>query len=63
MFEERLQGVVAEAQAADGRVILFIDEVHTLVGAGAVRHPCSAFAQHLAPAHIRLRAALADEPH
>lgn len=36
-FEERVQGVVKEAQAAQGRLILFVDEVHTIVGAGAVR--------------------------
>lgn len=36
-FEERLQGVIAEAQASRGRVILFIDEIHTIVGAGQVR--------------------------
>jgi ATP-dependent Clp protease ATP-binding subunit ClpC len=33
-FEERLKSVVAEAQATKGRVLLFIDEIHTLVGAG-----------------------------
>ncbi len=33
-FEERLKSVVKEVIAADGRVILFIDEIHTLVGAG-----------------------------
>jgi ATP-dependent Clp protease ATP-binding subunit ClpC len=33
-FEERLKSVVAETQAAKGRVILFVDELHTLVGAG-----------------------------
>ena len=33
-FEERLKGVLQEVQAADGAVILFIDEMHTLVGAG-----------------------------
>ena len=33
-FEERLKGVIGEVVAADGRIILFIDEIHTLVGAG-----------------------------
>jgi ATP-dependent Clp protease ATP-binding subunit ClpB len=33
-FEERLKAVVKEVIAADGEVILFIDEIHTLVGAG-----------------------------
>jgi ATP-dependent Clp protease ATP-binding subunit ClpC len=33
-FEERLKSVVAEAKASKGSVILFIDELHTLVGAG-----------------------------
>ena len=33
-FEERLKGVLSEVTAADGGIILFIDEMHTLVGAG-----------------------------
>lgn len=33
-FEERLKGVVNEVVASDGEIILFIDEIHTLVGAG-----------------------------
>ncbi len=34
-FEERLKGVLQEITAAAGQIILFIDEMHTLVGAGA----------------------------
>lgn len=34
-FEERLKGVVKEVQKANGEILLFIDEIHTLVGAGS----------------------------
>jgi ATP-dependent Clp protease ATP-binding subunit ClpB len=34
-FEERLKGVLKEVEAAKGEIILFIDEIHTIVGAGA----------------------------
>lgn len=34
-FEERLQGVIKEVQDQAGKVILFIDEIHTVVGAGS----------------------------
>ncbi|MEE8370760.1 MAG: AAA family ATPase, partial [Sphingomonadales bacterium] len=33
-FEERLKGVLEEVKGSDGEVVLFIDEMHTLVGAG-----------------------------
>jgi len=33
-FEERLKGVVKEVSTSDGEIVLFIDEIHTLVGAG-----------------------------
>ena len=34
-FEDRLKAVMREIQAAEGQIIVFIDEIHTLVGAGA----------------------------
>jgi ATP-dependent Clp protease ATP-binding subunit ClpB len=34
-FEERLQAVLSEVKAAEGRILLFIDELHNVVGAGA----------------------------
>ncbi|HWF35086.1 MAG TPA: ATP-dependent chaperone ClpB [Solirubrobacteraceae bacterium] len=34
-FEERLRAVLQEVKAAEGRILLFIDEIHTVVGAGA----------------------------
>ncbi len=33
-FEERLKAVVKEVTSAEGDIVLFIDEIHTLVGAG-----------------------------
>jgi ATP-dependent Clp protease ATP-binding subunit ClpB len=41
-FEERLKAVLNEIQAAEGRIILFIDELHTIVGAGAAEGAVSA---------------------
>jgi ATP-dependent Clp protease ATP-binding subunit ClpB len=36
-FEERLKAVLEEVQKSDGEIVLFIDEMHTLVGAGAAQ--------------------------
>jgi ATP-dependent Clp protease ATP-binding subunit ClpB len=41
-FEERLKAVLNEISAAEGRIILFIDELHTIVGAGAAEGAVSA---------------------
>src|SRR4051812_19710312 len=41
-FEERLKAVLNEIQSADGGIILFVDELHTIVGAGAAEGAVSA---------------------
>ncbi len=47
-FEERIKAVLAEIKNADGQIILFIDELHTIVGAGAAEGAVDA-AQLLKP--------------
>ncbi|WP_185850958.1 ATP-dependent Clp protease ATP-binding subunit [Blattabacterium cuenoti] len=51
-FEERLKSVVKEVSSSDGEIILFIDEIHTLVGAGRVEGSMDA-ANILKPALAR----------
>lgn len=51
-FEERLKGVVKEVSESNGEVILFIDEIHTLIGAGAMEGAMDA-ANILKPALAR----------
>lgn len=51
-FEERLKAVIKEVTDSDGQIILFIDEIHTLIGAGAVQGSMDA-ANILKPALAR----------
>ena len=51
-FEERLKAVIKEVTESDGNVILFIDEIHTLIGAGAMEGAMDA-ANILKPALAR----------
>src|ERR1700740_2188750 len=52
-FEERLKSVVKEVTAANGEIILFIDEIHTLVGAGGGGEGAMDAANILKPALAR----------
>ncbi len=52
-FEERLKSVIKEVTSADGEIILFIDEIHTLVGAGGGGEGAMDAANILKPALAR----------
>jgi ATP-dependent Clp protease ATP-binding subunit ClpB len=52
-FEERLKAVIQEVEHSDGQVVLFIDEIHTLVGAGAVEGGAMDASNLLKPALAR----------
>lgn len=52
-FEERLKGVIKEVTDSDGEIILFIDEIHTLVGAGGGGEGAMDAANLLKPALAR----------
>ena len=51
-FEERMKAVIKEVSQADGEIVLFIDELHTLIGAGATQGAMDA-ANILKPALAR----------
>lgn len=56
-FEERLKGVINETIASGGQIILFIDEIHTLIGTGDTEGALDAsniIKPHLARGHIQL---------
>lgn len=52
-FEERLKSVIKEVQDSEGEIILFIDEIHTLIGAGAGGEGAMDAANLLKPALAR----------
>ncbi|XP_037463635.1 chaperone protein ClpB1-like [Triticum dicoccoides] len=55
MFEERIKGVIKQAEDSGGKIVLFIDEMHMLLGAGDGMGGCQDAANMLKPALARGR--------
>ncbi|XP_037482117.1 chaperone protein ClpB1-like [Triticum dicoccoides] len=55
MFEERMKNVIKRAEASNGKIILFVDEMHMLYSAGSSRTNCTSASNMLKPALARGR--------
>ncbi|KAM0830244.1 hypothetical protein ACQ4PT_066360 [Festuca glaucescens] len=55
MFEERMKNMIKQAEASDGKVVLFIDEMHMLYSAGSTLQNCTTASNMLKPALARGR--------
>ncbi|KAM3383732.1 hypothetical protein ACQJBY_008416 [Aegilops geniculata] len=55
MFEERMKNVINRAEASNGKIILFVDEMHMLYSAGSSRSNCTSASNMLKPALARGR--------
>uniref|UniRef100_A0A453AV86 ATP-dependent Clp protease ATP-binding subunit clpC n=1 Tax=Aegilops tauschii subsp. strangulata TaxID=200361 RepID=A0A453AV86_AEGTS len=55
MFEERMKNVIKRAEASNGKIILFVDEMHMLYSAGSSRTNCTSASNMFKPALARGR--------
>src|SRR5690606_39732878 len=53
-FEERLKAVIKEVTGSDGNILLFIDEIHTLVGAGGGEGAIDRKSTRLNSSHVKI---------